>query len=267
MENKDKVKAKKSLGQNWLKNERVIAEIVRAARIRKDERVLEVGPGQGALTSALLAAGARVVAVEKDDNLIEALQVKFSEAINNQQLELINYDILKFDPILINEPYKVAANLPYYITGEFLKKFLTTKHRPKLMVLLLQQEVVRRIIARDNKESVLSLSVKAYGEPKFIRKVPRGNFEPAPKVDSAVLLVDKISKSLFTKNKIDEKEFFSVIKSGFASKRKKLSNNLNLAGHLLAKYGHQRAEDLQLNDWLELCRTWITFLKLPPSSL
>ena len=248
------VKAKKSLGQNWLKNEQVVDEIVKTAKIQKSERVLEVGPGQGILTRALLQSGARVVAVEKDDRLIENLHGEFATEIAANKLTLIHYDILNFDPILINEKYKVVANLPYYLTGEFLKKFLTNKHQPELMVLMLQKEVVERIIARDRKESVLSLSVKCYGEPKFVKKVPRGNFEPAPKVDSAILLIENISRKLLAKNKLIEKKFFQTIKSGFSSKRKKLKNNLTLTGRLLAKYGDKRAEDLSLTDWLALCR-------------
>lgn len=248
------IKAKKSLGQNWLKNEQVVAEIVKAAKVGKKERVLEVGPGQGVLTSALLKAGARVVAVEKDDNLIEILQTKFATEITSGQLEIIHHDILDFDPIMINESYKLVANLPYYITGEFMKKFLTTKHQPSLMVLMLQKEVAERI-ARAKKETVLSLSVKVYGEPKYIKTVSKGNFQPVPKVDSAILLISNLSKKFFTKNKISEPDFFQIIKSGFGSKRKKLKNNLKLTGEALKAYGDKRAEDLQLTDWQKICKS------------
>lgn len=252
-----KIKAKKSLGQNWLKNEQIVKEIVKAANIKSPpaggEKVLEVGPGQGVLTRALLDAGAQVVAVEKDDRLIDTLKQKFNLELLNDKLEIIHHDILDFDPILINQKYKVVANLPYYITGEFIKKFLTTPNQPELMVLMLQKEVAERIVARDKKESVLSLSVKVYGEPRYIKTVARGNFEPAPNVDSAVLLIDKITKKVFSKNKISEKDFFSILKRGFGSKRKKLKNNLSLKGDLLSLYGDKRAEDLQLSDWLKIC--------------
>ncbi|MDO8183598.1 MAG: 16S rRNA (adenine(1518)-N(6)/adenine(1519)-N(6))-dimethyltransferase RsmA [bacterium] len=254
------VKAKKSLGQNWLKNEQIVGEIVKAAKIKKGEKVLEVGPGQGVLTRALLDAGAQIVAVEKDDRLIDDLKQKFNLELANDRLEIIHHDILKFDPILINHQYKVVANLPYYITGEFIKKFLTTPNQPSLMVLMLQKEVAERIVARDGhrpggagKESVLSLSVKAYGTPKYVRTVARGNFIPAPKVDSAILLIENISKKLFRQNKVSETEFFTIIKKGFSSKRKQLKNNLKLESKLLAKYGQQRAEDLSLADWIKIC--------------
>ncbi len=255
------VKAKKSLGQNWLKNEKIVKEIVAAAKISVGERVVEVGPGQGILTAELLKTGARVVAIEKDDRLIEELQEKFELEIRSGKLEIIHHDILDFDPIIINEAYKIVANLPYYITGEFLKKFLTTPNQPSLMVVMLQKEVAERIVAvpigrqaRDKKESVLSLSVKVYGAPKYLKTVPRGNFQPAPNVDSAILVIENISKKLFLENKISEQEFFSCLKQGFSSKRKKLKNNLNLNDKLLAQYGDKRAEDLQLSDWLTLCK-------------
>lgn len=247
------VKAKKSLGQNWLKNEQIVKEIVQAAKIKKGEKVLEVGPGQGVLTAALLAAGARVVAVEKDDHLIDALKQRFNLGLLNDKLEIIHHDILNFDPILINEKYKVVANLPYYITGEFLKKFLTTPNQPSLMVLMLQKEVAERI-AKDKKESVLSISVKVYGKPKYLRPVSRGNFQPVPKIDSAVLVIERISKKLLKQAKIKEKDFFSCLKKGFGSKRKKLKNNLKLTGDLLKRYGDKRAEDLKLEDWIKLCQ-------------
>jgi len=249
------IRAKQSLGQNWLKNDRVAAEMAAAAGIQKNDRVLEVGPGQGILTAALLERGARVIAVEKDHRLIEGLKQRFSLEIMNDRLEIVHHDILDFDPILINEPYRVVANLPYYLTGEFLKKFLTTPNQPQLMILMLQREVAARIVAKNRKESILSLSVKVYGQPRILRLVSRGNFEPAPKVDSAILLIDRITKNLLVKNKINEKKFFTLLKRGFSGKRKKLKNNLELSGKSLTKLGGCRAEDLSLIDWIKLCAT------------
>lgn len=239
------------MGQNWLINEQVVMEMVAAAKVKKGELVLEAGPGEGILTAALLAAGAKVVAVEKDDRLQAVLAAKFDRQIKTGQLTLIPGDILKFDPILINQAYKIVANLPYYITGEFVKKFLTAKAKPIAMTLMLQKEVAERIVARDHKESVLSISVKAYGEPRVVKTVKRGNFRPVPKVDSAIVMIENINNKNF-KN-IEKKKFFQILKAGFGSKRKKLKNNLKLTGQLLAAYGDKRAEDLQLTDWLKLC--------------
>lgn len=239
------------MGQNWLVNEKIVGEMVAAAKVKKGETVLEAGPGEGVLTAALLVSGAKVVAIEKDDRLQAGLREKFEAEIESGQLKLIHGDILKFDPILINKSYKIVANLPYYLTGEFVKKFLTAQAKPSAMTLMLQKEVAERIIARDGKESVLSISVKAYGEPHYVKTVKRGNFRPVPKVDSAIVTIEQISANNFKPG--DEKKFFQTLKAGFGSKRKKLKNNLKLEGEVLAAYGDKRAEDLQLTDWLKLC--------------
>ncbi|OHA57358.1 MAG: ribosomal RNA small subunit methyltransferase A [Candidatus Vogelbacteria bacterium GWA1_51_14] len=245
------LKAKKSLGQNWLVNEKIVEEIVAAAKIKRGEMVLEAGPGGGVLTSALLTTGAKVIAIEKDDRLEAVLMDKFGAEIESGQLKLIHGDVLKFDPILINKSYKIVANLPYYLTGEFIRKFLTAQAKPSAMTLMLQKEVAERIVARDGKESVLSISVKAYGQPRLVKTVKRGNFRPVPKVDSAIVIIEHISANNF--KHCDEKKFFQTLKAGFGSKRKKLKNNLKLEGEMLALYGDKRAEDLQLADWLKLC--------------
>lgn len=252
------LKAKKSLGQNWLVNEKIVGEIVAAAKIKRGEMVLEAGPGGGVLTAALLATGAKVIAIEKDNRLQEILQKKFKTEIESGQLKLIHGDVLNFDPILINQSYKIVANLPYYLTGGFIRQFLTARAKPSAMTLMLQKEVAERIVAlpagkqaKNSKESVLSISVKAYGEPRLVKTVKRGNFRPVPKVDSGVVTIEQISANNF--KHCDEKKFFQILKSGFGSKRKKLKNNLDLTGQMLATYGDRRAEDLQLTDWLKLC--------------
>lgn len=219
----------------------------------KKERVLEVGPGQGILTSALLASGARVIAIEKDDRLITGLRERFKNELADKKLEIRPGDILDFDPAALGGPYKIVANLPYYLTGEFLKKFLTAKYQPRSMVLMIQKEVAERIIAKAGKESILSLSVKAYGQPRYIQTVTRGNFYPAPKIDSSLIAIENISKNNFVSDNLEQK-FFNLVRRGFASKRKKLKNNLILTGPSLIKYGDRRAEDLKLAEWFDLCR-------------
>ena len=251
------IKKKKSLGQHFLRNERVLQTIVETAQITKDETVLEIGPGDGVLTVALLATGARVVAVEKDDRLIELLQTKFASAIKNKQLELIHDDILEFDLALKlgSKTYKLVANLPYYLTGQILRQFLTTDHQPQIMVLMLQKEVAERIAARDGKESILSISVKVYGAPRYIKTVPAGNFEPPPKVDSAIVLIDRINKNDF--QEVSEEKFFKLLKQGFAGKRKMLRNNLKLSPEIFERCEVEpttRAENLNLNQWLCLAK-------------
>jgi 16S rRNA (adenine1518-N6/adenine1519-N6)-dimethyltransferase len=219
--------AKKSLGQNFLKSKGAVREIVAAARVQSDDTVLEIGPGKGVLTESLLETGAHVIAVEKDDRLIELLNEKFANFVTAGKFTLIHADILTFSPKdygLTPHTYKLVANIPYYITGEVMRQFLENEAQPSLMVLMVQKEVATRITTRDGKESILSLSAKAYGNPKYINTVKARFFSPVPKVDSAILLIDSISKGFF--NDFNEETFFKVIKTAFAHKRKVVINNL-----------------------------------------
>ncbi|HAS81003.1 MAG: Ribosomal RNA small subunit methyltransferase A [Candidatus Nomurabacteria bacterium GW2011_GWE1_32_28] len=300
-------KAKKSLGQNFLKSTIALKKIVEAGEVSSRDIILEIGPGKGALTEKLLEKAGCVVAIEKDYELYELLKIKFSEEIKNQKLILINDDILKLQitnyklqirKIMRNvvfksiaqavEPsiaisqqgnmcgfknniphyfsYKIIANIPYNITGAILKKFLSEKEQPEMMILMVQNEVAKRIVARDGKESILSISVKAYGSPKIIMKVPSRYFSPAPKVDSAIIAIKNISRKIFIKNKLNEEKFWEIIHTGFAHKRKKLSSNLKtflkgggIASALdsmikLESLGNKRAENLTLSDWINLTK-------------
>lgn len=257
------MKAKKSLGQNFLTSKRAVWNIVRAGNIAPGEIVLEIGPGRGVLTRALLDAGAKVIAVEKDRELIEVLNKTFEKEIAGEQMKLIEGDVLEIEPENIglgSEKYKIIANIPYYITGQFLRKFLSAARQPQTMVLLLQKEVVARIIARDKKESILSVSVKVYGEPRLVGKVPARDFKPAPQVDSAIIAIENISKKNFsTVSKAKkENEFFEIIRAGFAHKRKKLIRNLESvsqpekiqkAFETCEISSNERAEDVSLEKW------------------
>ena len=265
------MKAKKSLGQNFLKSERALSKIIEVGDIKSGETVLEIGPGLGALTERLLATGARVLAIEKDDNLYESLKQKFSQEITEGKLILIHDDILNLDlsssilhtpySILPNSRYKLIANIPYNLTGAIFKKFLETDYQPEKIVLLVQKEVAERIVAKDNKESILSISIKVYGAPKYIETVKAGSFAPSPKVDSAIIEISNISKDNFTE--FTEKTFFEALKTGFQSKRKKLSSNLsNLypkervlnAFKELKLDENVRAEDLNVKEWIEIVK-------------
>jgi 16S rRNA (adenine1518-N6/adenine1519-N6)-dimethyltransferase len=252
---------KKSLGQHFLHSAQYLQMIIDAADITPGEQVLEVGPGDGALTAALLEKGANVVAIEKDHRLIPVLREKFKKHDISKQFKLHEADVLHYDISKYGfqgEKYKLVANIPYYITGALIRKFLTSEVQPTSMVLLIQKEVAQRI-ARDTKESLLSLSVKAYGEPKYIKAVPAGAFSPAPKVDSAILQVAHISRAHFP-NKKSEEKFFTLIHAGFAQKRKLLKRNLELvlgkeSAARLAHAGipeNARAEDVGLTQWLKL---------------
>lgn len=287
---KNNYRAKKSMGQNFLKSELALRKIVEAGEISEGDIILEIGPGKGALTKQLLATSCQLIAIEKDYELYELLKRKFKEEILSGQLILVNEDILKFNLEnykLKANSYKLIANIPYNITGAILKKFLGASNQPSLMVLMVQHEVAKRIIGRGSnpstplrvKESLLSISVKAYGEPKLILKVPARYFSPAPKVDSAVIAIKNISRKNFTTSQTlssrpesghsplaggeeFEKRFWQIIHVGFAHKRKKLSNNLKhyigktygVNAELLKTFGDKRAEDLSLTDWLNIAK-------------
>lgn len=259
------MRAKKSLGQHFLKSQSVVEKIIATAQLRPSDTVLEVGPGKGVLTAALLTKVAHVIAVEKDGELVEYLTKKFAAEIEKKQLFLLSADILDRNlPSLglSRGTYKIVANIPYYITGIFLRRFLSSTEYPESMTLLVQKEVADRILARDKKESLYSIGVKAYGTPKYITTVRAGNFSPAPKVDSVLLFITDISRSLF--HNVDEVSFFEVLHAGFAHKRKQLSTNLSLAfGDILS--GEEvcvhcsispsvRAEDLSIAHWRCLAR-------------
>jgi 16S rRNA (adenine1518-N6/adenine1519-N6)-dimethyltransferase len=253
--------AKKSLGQNFLRSEKVIADIVDAAQLTGDETVLEIGPGHGILTEKLLSHARKVIAVEKDRRLIPILKEKFPEDIASGKLTLIEQDVLEFKPEdhgLMPQHYAIIANIPYYITGELMQKFLEESAHPHTMVLMVQKEVANRITDK-KKGSILGMSVRAYGYPKYVRTVPRSFFTPSPNVDSAVIAIHRISKDFF--KDFEEKWFFRVLKAGFGHKRKQLVGNLKEFAdresilsifHTLNLKETCRAEDLSIEDWSAL---------------
>lgn len=219
------MKAKKSLGQHFLRSEKALAQIVGAGDIHADDVVLEIGPGEGVLTERLLKVAGKVIATEKDRELIPLLQERFAKEIGEGHLDIIEQDILKFDPTQLGAShYKLVANIPYYITGAIIEQFLSTTHQPECMVILIQKEVAHRIVSRDGKGSVLSIAIATYGTPRIVDNVPRGAFAPAPTVDSAIVSIEGISRKFF--EDIDEALFFQVLKFIFGKKRKQIGGSL-----------------------------------------
>jgi 16S rRNA (adenine1518-N6/adenine1519-N6)-dimethyltransferase len=226
--------------------------------------VLEIGPGTGALTKILLKTGARVIALEADTRAMTILEPLFANEIKTGQLTLLHADARELavaDLGLSHQQFKVVANIPYYLSGFLLRTLLESPIQPSKLVFLMQKEVVTRI-ARDTKESILSLSVKAFGVPKYIKTVTKGHFNPPPKVDSAILLVNDISLGNFT-NSTEQNLYFELLHLGFGQKRKQLLSNLSrhydrgaLEG-LFTELGLKldiRAEMVPLPKWLALTK-------------
>jgi len=263
------IRANILLGQRFLQSSAVLADIIAAAEISSHDTILEVGPGAGALTRALLLARPkRVIAVEKDARFATYLRETFKDS---GTLEIIEGDILQLldaqhFPVL-DAPYKVVANLPYYLTSHFLNRMTHTDRfpHPERMVLLIQKEVATRMLgAKGNqKESLLSLGITTHATPKIICSVPPGAFHLPPKVHSAVILLTHISERFFTENHCDEKIFFTIAKKSFGGKRKMLRSTLSkefahIAEHNpsspLLELKSRRPETLTKEEWAELAR-------------
>lgn len=252
---------KKSLGQNFLYDDNILGRIVEAAAIGPEDAVLEIGPGVGTLTAHLAEAARRVVAVELDDRLLPLLQRELAKYDN---VTLVHGDILEQDPATWfgNRPYKVVANVPYYITGAILRHLLSGKGKPEVMVLTVQKEVAERITAGPGDMSLLAVSVQFYGEPALVSEIKAGSFWPRPDVDSAILQID-LSRGLLLPI-AEEERFFRVVKAGFSQKRKQLQKNLRSLGfkrkEIMARLrevgidGQRRAETLTPQEWLAVYR-------------
>ncbi len=258
-----KIEAKKSLGQHFLNNPRVPKLMADAGNVGAGDVVLEIGPGTGMLTRELLSRGATVIGLEADNRGVESLKETFTDEISAKKLILFHEDARTF-PLkklgVTEHKYKVVANIPYYLSGKLFRTFLETDTQPSDLVFLVQKEVAERI-ARDKKESLLSLGVGVYGTPKYVQTIKKGNFTPSPKVDSAIIAVLGISHTSFAN--LDEKEFFEILHAGFGSKRKQLIGNLTklLSREVLTQIFSEigipldaRGEDIKLATWLTLAR-------------
>ena len=247
----------KSLGQHWLHDRNVLAHIAESAEVTDTDTVLEIGPGLGTLTSELLRRAASVTAVEFDPNLARKLPGQFP----GKNLTVKNDDILQFDLTDLPADYKVAANVPYYITSKIVQKLMTADNKPSIAVLLVQKEVAERIAAEPGDMSILAISAQVYAEASLGQVVPAELFTPPPKVDSQVVILKTRQQPLVAS--ADEKAFFRVVKAGFSAKRKKLRSSLS-GGLGISKQDVEalleradispdaRAEDLAISDWLRL---------------
>lgn len=250
--------AKKSLGQHWLHDQATLQSIAQAASISDGDTVLEIGPGTGELSEVLLAVGAKLLALEIDDDLLVGLRDRFEGDAN---FTLDSGDIRSFDLNKLPIGYKIVANIPYYLTSHLVRIISESANPPQTAVLLIQKEVAQRLAANPGDLSILGITAQYYWEVSLGIDVPSNLFTPPPKVDSKVVILQRRTKPLFTN--VDHKQFFQLVKAGFSAKRKTLLNALS-GGLRLAKEDTKmlleqaginpaaRAQSLSLQDWHEL---------------
>lgn len=264
------IKMSKKLGQNFLIKRGIVDEIVHAAELTPGEPVLEVGPGIGTLTQGLAQSGADVTAIELDRRLLEVLDTTLASYEN---VRIVHGDVLKLDvPTIMNhKPFKVVANLPYYITTPIIMSLLESKLPIERLVVMVQKEVALRMVAKPGTKDygALSVAVQYYTEPDIVLDVPPKSFLPAPAVTSSVIrcvLRDKPPVDV-----IDEKLFFRVVKAGFAQRRKTFANTMKTTGlskdrieELLAKAnidGQRRGETFTLQEFADVANAWAALIK------
>ena len=245
-----KFRAKKKLGQNFLIDEKTIETILDISDISQDYTVVEIGAGLGFVTEQLVKLAKKVYAVELDEDMVNEL-----DKINAANLEILHKDILKTDLSQFGQNIKVVANIPYYITSPILAHLLgeiddlENKNRTSIsqIVLMVQYEVAKRLIANEKSPSkefgLLSILAQFWADVEFIKKVPAHSFFPAPKVDSAIIKLSIKKEPLL---KLSNYEFFrKVIKACFATRRKNIKNSLINAG--FAKHAvEQTLKDLDI---------------------
>ena len=264
------IKMSKKLGQNFLIKRGIVDEVVHAAELTPGEPVLEVGPGIGTLTQGLAQSGADVTAIELDRRLLEVLDTTLASYDN---VRIVHGDVLKLDvPTIMNhKPFKVVANLPYYITTPIIMSLLESKLPIERLVVMVQKEVALRMVAKPGTKDygALSVAVQYYTEPDIVLDVPPKSFLPAPAVTSSVIrcvLRDKPPVDV-----IDEKLFFRVVKAGFAQRRKTFANTMKTTGlskdrieELLAKAnidGQRRGETFTLQEFADVANAWASLIK------
>ena len=250
-------KANKHLGQHFLIDNSALETIVEKAEIKKGDQVLEIGPGLGVLTRALIEKGAKILAIEKDRRFIECLE------FDGLDLHIGDAARIEWDQLVGEGAWKFVSNLPYAITSLALRKALYIKHPPELIVVLVQREVAERVLARDGKQSLLSLMVAlASFKTEIVRRVPAGAFYPPPKVESAVLKIVPLSNpERLKKWGVEPEKVMVVAKKGFAHPRKLLQRNLQIESgkwqELSKSFGFDmkvRAEDLKVEQWVGLVK-------------
>ena len=264
------IKMSKKLGQNFLIKRGIVDEIVKAADLQEGEPVLEIGPGIGTLTQGLAQSGANVTAIELDTRLLEVLDTTLAQYSN---VTIVHGDVLKLDvpSIMNNEPFKVVANLPYYITTPIIMSLLESRLPIERLGVMVQKEVALRMVAKPGTKDygALSVAVQYYTKPDIVLDVPPKSFLPAPAVTSSVIRC--VLRDQPPVDVIDEKLFFRVVKAGFAQRRKTFANTMKTTGlskdrieELLVKAnidGQRRGETFTLQEFADVANAWAALIK------
>lgn len=269
------IRPNKLLGQNFLVERNILKKIIEGADIKSNETILEIGPGLGELTFELAKLAQKVIAVEKDKKLCEILENEITKRGVNprtkdfgagvKNIELICDDILKLPMGIFARisPYRVIANIPYYLTARLIRKLLEEVAQPTNILLTVQKEVAERVIAKPPEMNLLALAVQVYGEPQIVFPIPKWAFWPEPEVNSAVIAIRNISRGKFVESGADEKLFFKIMRAAFQGKRKVLVNSLSqnlkreksIVKNMLDAAGIStgaRPEELNVSQWLKL---------------
>jgi len=256
------LRPRKALGQHFLHDHGIVQRIVTTAQLMPGQLVVEIGPGLGMLTAALVERGAQVIAIELDADLAQYLTERFA----GQPVTIVHADALTVDYAALTggQPYVVVANLPYNVATAILERLLTGQHPPERLVVMVQREVAERLAARPPQMSLLSVLAQTFTEPRIVFRIGPGAFVPPPKVESAVVTLDRRTEPLVPP--AEQSDFFRVVQAGFQQRRKQLINALAhglglpkpavyAALQAAAIAPTRRAETLTIAEWLTLSRT------------
>ena len=241
----------KRFGQNFLVDETVILTMIETANLTKDDTVVEIGPGIGALTTQIIRKVKKIIAVEFDTNMVNILNSNY-EINNANNLTILNQDVLDFNPTSypdIKSNYKVIGSIPYQITSPLIHKLINWEVKPQLAVLLIQKEVAEKICSKTPNASYFSIFISAFGKAEIIKNVTSSSFYPSPKVQSAIIKINFENK----KNLLEPAKFSKFLHHGFKNPRKMINKAFDKK--LLLKNNinpELRPENLILDEWIKL---------------
>ena len=260
-----RISTRKSLGQHFLADIRTAGRILNAADLSEDDVVVEIGPGRGVLTKRLVERVKRVVAVELDSELAAALPARLEFPANLTCVEADARIVDLAELIAPDTSYKVVANLPYYAANPIIRRLLESEPKPNLMVVMVQQEVAKNMVAKPGDMGILSVATQFYAKAKMVCSVPPKSFRPPPKVTSAVVRLDVLPST--AAEIASEEDFFTVVRAGFAAPRKQIRNSLShglkiepaTGGLILRQAGidaTRRPQTLDISEWADVYKAW-----------